>query len=192
MSGIDFSSYQHRVSLLFWLLGPATVALAIPLYHQAGNIRRHTIAIFLTTILGGSAAVAIALAGAWLLGADTAVLQSLASKSITTPIALSLTDVLGGIPQLAAGAVIITGRHGRPYRPANARPSRHHRQQGDRFYPGLDRPRHWHCSSVRYRSPGRRLRQPRHGPDRNVDSFYVTANTWLVPLQGVRGFCFTL
>ena len=106
---IDFSSYQHRVSLLFWLLGPATVALAIPLYHQAGNIRRHASAILLTTIVGGSAAVAIALAGAWLLGADSVVLHSLASKSITTPIALSLTEVLAGIPQLAAGAVIITG-----------------------------------------------------------------------------------
>lgn len=109
LAGIDFSEYQQWVKLLVWLLGPATVALAIPLYHQAENIRRHAVAVILTTLIGGSAAVALALAGAWLLGADTAVLQSLASKSITTPIALSLSEILGGIPQLAAGAVIITG-----------------------------------------------------------------------------------
>lgn len=106
---VSFADYQDRVALLTWLLGPATVALAIPLYHQLPNIRAHGTAIVLTTLLGGFAAVAIALAGAALMGADDVVLLSLASKSITTPIALSISELIGGIGQLAAGAVIITG-----------------------------------------------------------------------------------
>jgi putative effector of murein hydrolase len=109
LSAIDFAAYQQWVAALFWMLGPATVALAIPLYNQAAHIARHVVVILITTLLGGGVAVAIALSAAQLLGADSAVLHSLASKSITTPIALSLSEVLGGIPQLAAGAVIITG-----------------------------------------------------------------------------------
>jgi putative effector of murein hydrolase len=106
---LTFDDYQGWVAILTWLLGPATVALAIPLYRQLPNIRSHAAAILLTTLLGGSAAVAIALAGAALMGADSVVLHSLASKSITTPIALSISELIGGIGQLAAGAVIITG-----------------------------------------------------------------------------------
>lgn len=105
----DFSEYQQRVAILTWLLGPATVALAIPLYHQAANIRRHALPIFLTTIFGGTIAVVLALAGASLANGSEQVLHSLASKSVTTPIALALSDILDGNAQLAAGAVIITG-----------------------------------------------------------------------------------
>ncbi len=106
---VTFHGYQDRVAILTWLLGPATVALAIPLHRQLPNIRTHAAAILLTTLLGGSAAVAIALAGAAIMGADPVVMHSLASKSITTPIALSISELIGGIGQLAAGAVIITG-----------------------------------------------------------------------------------
>lgn len=107
--GITYPDYLDGVALLGWMLGPATVALAIPLYHQMANIRQHALAIALTTAVGGFAAIAIALAGAALLGADSLVLRSLASKSVTTPIALELSQILDGNAQLAAGAVIITG-----------------------------------------------------------------------------------
>lgn len=106
---IQFEDYQNRVAILTWLLGPATVALAIPLHNQLPNIRAGALPILITTLLGGSAAVALALASAAILGADTVVLHSLASKSITTPIALSISELIGGVGQLAAGAVIVTG-----------------------------------------------------------------------------------
>jgi predicted murein hydrolase (TIGR00659 family) len=118
---ITFTQYQSWVALLTWLLGPATVALAIPLYHQAANIRAHAIPIILTVFIGGCLAVASALASAALLGADDEVLRSLASKSITTPIALALSEIVGGIGQLAAGAVIITGVTGALVAPAMLR-----------------------------------------------------------------------
>ncbi len=106
---VDFTRYESGAQILTWMLGPATVALAIPLYHQASNIRRHGAAVILTTLLGGAIAVALAMGAAALAGADQEVIRSLASKSVTTPIALSLSELLGGIAQLAAGAVIITG-----------------------------------------------------------------------------------
>lgn len=106
---IDFSRYQQGSALLSYALGPATVALAIPLYHQAANFRRHLPAILLTTLVGGTIAVTLAMGSAILAGAEQEVIRSIASKSITTPIAVAVSEIIGGIPQLAAGAVIITG-----------------------------------------------------------------------------------
>lgn len=118
---IQFEDYQNWVAVLTWLLGPATVALALPLHEQLPNIRASAVPILATTLLGGSAAVAIALASAAIMGADQLVLHSLASKSITTPIALSISELIGGVAQLAAGAVIITGVTGALVAPAMLR-----------------------------------------------------------------------
>jgi predicted murein hydrolase (TIGR00659 family) len=105
---IDYQSYfQGNQLLLFWL-GPATVALAIPLYQQLHLIRQMAVPILFTVCSGACFAAASAAIIAWLLGASTTTILSLAPKSVTTPIAISLADEIGGIAALTAGAVAIT------------------------------------------------------------------------------------
>ncbi len=105
-------SYQHYVSanaLLLFLLGPATVALAIPLYQEFQHLRRLLVPIIITSAVGGVIACGSAvLIAAWLGGSDLTLL-SIAPKSVTTPIALAIADSIGALPSLAAGAVLLTG-----------------------------------------------------------------------------------
>ncbi|MFP3367642.1 LrgB family protein, partial [Pseudoalteromonas sp. SIMBA_148] len=70
-----------------WLLGPTTVALAVPLYRNLRRIRANLWPVLVTLLVGGSASVALTLLAAWLLGADLSVLMTLATKSVTMPIA---------------------------------------------------------------------------------------------------------
>lgn len=99
--------YEGNQLLMFWL-GPATVALAVPLYQQLHLIRQMALPIVTTFCCGAIFAAGSALAIAWLLGARETTLLSLAPKSVTTPIAINLADAIGGLTTLAAGAVAIT------------------------------------------------------------------------------------
>jgi len=106
---IDYRQYYAGARWISFLLGPATVALAIPLFLQFHHIRAALIPIGITLLVGAPLAAGLSLAIAWGLGADTAVLLSLAPKSVTAPIAVSLTEQLGGIVGLAVGIVALTG-----------------------------------------------------------------------------------
>ncbi|WP_106418630.1 LrgB family protein [Salinicola tamaricis] len=105
--GID--DYNRGAAWLMLLLGPATVALAVPLYQQLGQIRALWKPIVLTLPLSATLAACYAVLIAWLLGAPPEVLASLAPKSVTSPIALSLTQELGGSTALLMGALMTTG-----------------------------------------------------------------------------------
>lgn len=106
---IDYDQYREANQLFFFLLGTTTVALAIPLHQQFHHISRLSRPLIITLIFGASFAVASALAIAWLLGGSVETLVSLAPKSVTTPIALGLSEKIGGLPALTAGAVVFTG-----------------------------------------------------------------------------------
>ena len=106
---LSYQAYFAGNNFLHFLLGPATVALAIPLYQQLQNIRALALPILFTLILGGGFAATSAVAIGWQLGADENILLTLATKSVTTPIAMGLSEKIGGIPALAAGIVAITG-----------------------------------------------------------------------------------
>lgn len=106
---IAYDEYMQQTRLLQFLLGPATVALAWPLYRQLTHIKAIGGHVVLAVTLGGTLAAGIAVALAWSLRASPEVLGSLAPKSITTPIALELVQFTGGYGPLAAGAVAITG-----------------------------------------------------------------------------------
>lgn len=107
--GLEYDGYRQSVDLLYFLLGPATVALAIPLYQQRHLIRQAATPLLLTTVIGASIASLSALALAWGLGGSELLLRSLASKSITTPIAIAVSESIGGLASIAAGAVVFTG-----------------------------------------------------------------------------------
>lgn len=106
---VDFATYYASADLIWLILGPATVALAVPLYTHLRRIRDYFWPLLTALLVGGFSTVLLTLGFAWLLGADQALLASLAPKSVTSPIAILLAEDLGGSPALAAVFVMITG-----------------------------------------------------------------------------------
>jgi putative effector of murein hydrolase len=94
------------------LLGPATVALALPLYRQLPKLRRAALPLAGGLIAGSLTAILSATAIAMLFGAPRVTVISLAPKSATTPIAMAIAERLGGLPSLTAVLVICTGVFG--------------------------------------------------------------------------------
>lgn len=107
--GIGYPRYRQESSLLWLLLGPATVALAVPLQQNLLRIRQLFWPVSIALLVGGAVTVALTLGLAALFGADREMLMSLAPKSVTSPIAISLAEQMGGIPALTAVFVMITG-----------------------------------------------------------------------------------
>lgn len=105
---INYQEYLAGNQLLLFLLGPTTVALAVPLYQQLHLIRKMAVPILLTFSCGAVFAAGSAVVIAYLLGATETTLLSLAPKSVTTPIAISIAQEIGGLTTLAAGSVAFT------------------------------------------------------------------------------------
>ncbi|MCM0614238.1 LrgB family protein [Marinobacter sediminum] len=106
---LDYARYQDGAEWLRVLLGPATVALGIPLYQQMHHIRALWRPILCTLPLAATLAAVYAVVIAWGLGATPEVLASLAPKSVTAPIAIGITKELGGSVPLMMGGLLITG-----------------------------------------------------------------------------------
>jgi putative effector of murein hydrolase len=106
---VDYVSYQKGALWITVLLGPATVALGIPLYQQIHHIRAMWLSIVVTLPLAATLAAVYAVVIAWAMGATPEVLASLAPKSVTAPIAIGVTKQLGGSVPLLMGALLITG-----------------------------------------------------------------------------------
>jgi predicted murein hydrolase (TIGR00659 family) len=109
LTGTQYSTYFDGAQFVHFLLGPATVALAIPLYRQVQQVRKSLLAITVAVTCGSLTAALTAVGIAWLLGASTQTMLSLAPKSVTTPVAMGISEQLGGLPTLTAVAVILTG-----------------------------------------------------------------------------------
>ncbi|MCZ4306604.1 LrgB family protein [Zoogloeaceae bacterium G21618-S1] len=107
-----YETYFDGAQFVHFLLGPATVALAIPLYGQLQRLRAMAIPLGLTLLCGATTAIVVAWGAGALLGASEASLISLAPKSVTTPIAMAVAEALGGLPSLTAALVIMTGIFG--------------------------------------------------------------------------------
>ena len=106
---IPYEDYQNGAQYISFLLGPATVALALPLYRQAANIRRAAWAVIACLITGSTTAVVVAITVTTLLGGSDQLALSLAPKSTTTPVAIALSESVGGIASLTAAFTILTG-----------------------------------------------------------------------------------
>lgn len=109
LSGVEYDRFRQGASLVGVLLGPATVALAVPLYRNLARIRQLLWPILLTLAVGGGLTVVLTLFIAHQLGAQLPVLMSLAPKSATMPIAMLVAEEWGGIASLAAVLVMLTG-----------------------------------------------------------------------------------
>ena len=108
-TGTDYRTYFDGAQFVHFLLGPATVALAVPLYNQFRQVRRSMGPLLASILVGSLTASVSAVAIAWALGAPETTLISLAPKSVTTPIAMGISERLGGLPSLTAVLVILTG-----------------------------------------------------------------------------------
>lgn len=108
-TGTPYSAYFQGAQYVHFLLGPATVALALPMYANLNRIRRSARAILPALLAGSVVASVSAMLIARLLGAPRIVILSLAPKSVTTPIAMGIAEQIGGQPSLAAVFVLLTG-----------------------------------------------------------------------------------
>lgn len=108
-SDTPYSRYFEGAQFVHFMLGPATVALAVPLYRQFHHVRRSALAFGVALGCGSVTAVLSAVAIAWLLGASRETLLSLAPKSVTTPVAMGIAEQIGGLPSLTAVLVILSG-----------------------------------------------------------------------------------
>ena len=109
LSGLSYATYFESAHLLHFLLGPATVALAIPLARELPLLRRLALPITAGLVAGNLTAILSAIFLGKVLGGSAAVTLSLAPKSVTTPIAMGISEKIGGQPSLTAILVIATG-----------------------------------------------------------------------------------
>ncbi|MDX9900363.1 MAG: LrgB family protein [Aliarcobacter sp.] len=105
----SFEEYFKSVEIIHFFLGPATVALALPLYKNLKYIKSLFLPIVLTLFIAGVFSIVIAVSLLWVFGADLPTMLSMTTKSITAPIAIITSQQIGGIPSLAVGFVLITG-----------------------------------------------------------------------------------
>ncbi|HEY7770731.1 LrgB family protein [Longimicrobium sp.] len=109
MLGIEYEDYDRGGRVLTFLLGPAVVALGLPLHRQMEEIGRKRNAVLLTILVGSVAGALTATVTAALLGASDEVIRSLIPRSVTTPIAIGIAGRVGGLPALSAAVSILTG-----------------------------------------------------------------------------------
>ena len=105
----DYATYFEGAQFIHFLLGPATVALALPLWDNRATIRSSVAPIFLALLTGSVVAASSAILLAQVFNLPNEVLLSLAPKSTTAPVALGISEAVGGIPTLTAVLVILTG-----------------------------------------------------------------------------------
>ena len=104
-----YAEYNRGGNYLTWWLGPATVALAVPMYRHGMALRNSLARLVLIVLAGSVVGMASAGATAWLLGAPLPVVMSTVPKSVTTPIAVEVCRELKGIPQITIALVILAG-----------------------------------------------------------------------------------
>jgi predicted murein hydrolase (TIGR00659 family) len=108
-TGTPFETYFEGAQFVHFLLGPATVALAVPLYQNRAQVREALLPMLAALAAGSATAILSAVLLARWLGASSETLKSIAPKSATTPIAMAISEQLGGLPSITAAFVIATG-----------------------------------------------------------------------------------
>jgi predicted murein hydrolase (TIGR00659 family) len=104
-----YDTYFSGAQFIHFLLGPTTVALAVPLVENWSRVRRAAVPIAIALVAGSLTAIVSAVGIAVLFGAPHPVLIAIAPKSVTAPVAMAISEGIGGIPALTAVLVIVTG-----------------------------------------------------------------------------------
>jgi len=109
---IPYAQYFDGAQFVHFLLGPATVALALPLYRELPVLRRHWLPIGVALCVGLVVTLVSTLLIARLSGLDDVLQRSIAAKSVTAPVAMGISERIGGVPSLTAVFAILTGVFG--------------------------------------------------------------------------------
>lgn len=109
LADVDYASYADDTALITFVLGPATVALAVPLHRQLARLRGFVLPLLTAVTAGAVVSVAAAVGLVRLLGGDELLARSMAPKATTTPVAIAVSDTLGGLPPLTAAVTITAG-----------------------------------------------------------------------------------
>ena len=111
-TGVPYPTYFAGAQFIHFLLGPAVVALAWPLWQRRSELRQRWGRLLLAALAGGATTIGSAVALGWAVGLPAEVLLSLAPKSVTAPVAMGIAEKIGGIPALAAVFAVMTGLTG--------------------------------------------------------------------------------
>ncbi|WP_208591700.1 LrgB family protein [Gracilibacillus suaedae] len=120
-SDLSYQSYMLGGQWIDLFLGPIVVALALPLYRQLDLIKKYARTIFIGIFAGSIIGIVTGIASAKMLGFEDWIIQSVAAKSVTTPVALSITDTAGGNLSFAAVFVMLAGISGAMFGPVIVR-----------------------------------------------------------------------
>jgi predicted murein hydrolase (TIGR00659 family) len=108
-TGTNYQTYFDGAQFVHFLLGPATVALAVPLYLHFERVKKMLLPLLVALLIGSATAILSAYWIARLLGGTREVALSLVPKSATMPIAMGIAEKIGGLPSLTAVFVMLTG-----------------------------------------------------------------------------------
>ena len=109
LTGTDYATYFEGAQFVHFMLGPATVCLGLPLYDNLARLRRSLLPLMAALLAGSVMAVASALVIGRLFGFGPMMMASLAPKSATSPVAIGISESMGGAPTVTAVLVILTG-----------------------------------------------------------------------------------
>ena len=109
LTDVSYPTYFAGAQFIHFLLGPAVVALAWPLWQRRGELRQRWGRLLAAALAGGTVASGSAGLLGWALGLPADVVLSLVPKSVTAPVAMGIAEKIGGIPALAAVFAVITG-----------------------------------------------------------------------------------
>ncbi|WP_010299886.1 LrgB family protein, partial [Kurthia senegalensis] len=109
---VDYAQYNGGAEWLSKLLGPATVAFAVPMYKNYAILKKNAVAILTSLVTGSIVAIVSSFLFALFAGLNKEMINSLVPKSITTPIAMDISTMIGGEPTMTAVFVIVTGLTG--------------------------------------------------------------------------------
>lgn len=109
LTNTSYNDYFEGGQFVHFLLGPATVALAVPLYQQFSRLRQLWLPVTISLICGVLIAAGSSIGLAWLLGGSHEIQMSLAPKSATAPVAMGISEKIGGLPSLTAVLTVATG-----------------------------------------------------------------------------------
>jgi len=109
MTGMDLGAYKSGVSFISWLMTPATIALAIPMYEQFQALKKNLKAIVAGVTAGAASCLIMMMVFGLLLGFERTLVISLMPKSVTTAIGVSLSEMFGGTGAVTTAAIVVTG-----------------------------------------------------------------------------------
>lgn len=108
-AGVSYETFFQGAGFIHFLLGPATVALAVPIYEQRAKLAKLWLPLAAGLFVGCAAAMISVIVIGSALGLSTETVRSMVPKSVTTPIAMGISETIGGLPDLTAALVVLTG-----------------------------------------------------------------------------------